>query len=146
VRAIHPIRHALADRVELDAGADHVSVAGGLKLVVRYELGCEQLQLQRHRMTIIQAARSQTNEAFAGGFHRTCSERLLAVKVGQVIGVRFIDPVLPQFLQLFAQRIVIRLRPWIDAGADQIADTLVDDVEGIRVVAHCGSRTRTQIA
>ncbi|MCY1306018.1 hypothetical protein D9M70_558500 [compost metagenome] len=58
VPTMHPVGHALADGIELDAGADQVAITGNLVLLDRHELGRQQLQLQRYRQAIFRAARA----------------------------------------------------------------------------------------
>ncbi|MNY31615.1 hypothetical protein D3C86_1657840 [compost metagenome] len=136
MRAIHPVRHPATVRAELNAGANDVAVTGHFGLVVWHKLRRQHLELQRHHQPLIEAARAQADKTFAGRFHRPRDQRLLSVKVGETIGVGFFGPVGPKLLQQMPKLVILGFRPRRDAGADQVADPFVDDVEGVRVVAH----------
>jgi len=136
MRQVHPVRHPFAAGGEFDPGADEVAGFGGLELVVWHELWRQDLQLQRHRQTFVQTARSEPNKTFARSFHRASHQRLLTVEVGALIGVRLINPILPELLQQFAQGLVVGFRSRRDAGTDQVADAFIDHVIGIRIITN----------
>ncbi|MNN44349.1 hypothetical protein D3C81_1586350 [compost metagenome] len=146
MRAIHPVRHPATVRAELNAGTNDVAVTGHFGLVVWHKLRRQHLELQRHHQPLIEATRAQADKTFAGRFHRPGDQRLLSVEVGQAIGVGLFGPVGPEFLQQMPKLVILGFRPRRDAGADQVADPLVDNVEGVRVVAHCCAGTRAEIS
>ncbi len=87
VDAVHVIRHALVRRVKLNPGADAVAVFARLKFVMGHKLRGKYLELQRYRQILSLCAWPQTHKALTGGFDGACDQRLLAVEVGQAIGV-----------------------------------------------------------
>ncbi|MND68057.1 hypothetical protein D3C80_594950 [compost metagenome] len=101
--------------------------------------------MQRYRVAVLQPAGAQTNEALARLLYRTRHQRLQAIEVRELIGISLINPVLPQLLHHLADRLVEQPRVRRDAGTDQVADALVDDVGGVRVIAHRAAGAGTQV-
>ena len=87
VDAVHVIGHALVRRVELDPGTDAVAVFARLKFVMGHKLRGQYLELQRHCQIVVQTAWPQTHKTLTGRFHSAGNQRLLAVEIGQAIGI-----------------------------------------------------------
>ena len=76
------VSNAAADRIELDATANAISVGRRLGLLKRQHFRLQQLQLDRHQQTIFCPARAQPDEAFARDEHLARHHRLQAVEIG----------------------------------------------------------------
>ncbi|MDT4837394.1 hypothetical protein FQZ97_711240 [compost metagenome] len=135
VAAIHPVRHPLAQDVELNTSPDQVAVARHLVLLDGHELCGQQLQLQGDSQPVFLPPGPHPNEALAALLDHPRYQGLLAIEVGALVGVRLVSPVHPQFQQQAAQCLVLRCWHRNDARADEVAHPGVDGTAGVGVVA-----------
>ena len=127
---------APAQPVELDAGAHQVAARQCRVEGERYVLGLQELDLKRHRETVLGPAHPQAHETFAALQHGPAGERLEAVEVGDAVGVGFLAPIPPQRMHGFAECRIGGDRLRLDAGADTVGDEGVDGTAGPGVAAH----------
>jgi hypothetical protein len=130
--AVEAIGQPVADRAEDDAAAHGLAVAEVDVVGLVEHLGRQQLQLQRHRQPVAGQARPEADEAFAGVEHLAGDDRLLAVEIGQAVGVALVGPFEPGLHDLLADGGIGDQRRRLDAVADQRRD------EGALAEAICG--------
>jgi len=123
------------DAVELDALTDAVAVVECMVVIQGQHLGRQHLQLQRHGQTILGPARANAEEHLAGDEQFPSGAALLAIEIGQPLGIGLIGPAQPQALHPILEHRIGNARGGLDARAHCIAGPGLDRIGGIAVVA-----------